>query len=356
MDAHRPLPPGVDLEALFAETETREVQRDLTIHFRNLYWQIGERERPCTYRLRVWSSWNCGPTGTRIRASWRRDFKSDVRPAAPLRSLSSLRGGSRQTGTFSMPTTGTSSVPIDTVNGHRKCQGSGHRKCQGPSTVPRRERRLSKGLEDYRVWSLLGRGSSERAGDHRMTAASQPRDSLDTHRPLCSVLTCRRRRAPRQPAPAPLPRLRVDPLRCSQARVGFSMRRVNGCHGLQASLRHSLQRVHIEPRLRRKPNDLVRVVSTIGTPSLRTGATDTGALELRENRSSPFLRSFQTRRARPRTGGSRPSLTNKASAYGTMPWADTFAAGRSRCSDCRVLRWRTWGTVWDAPPQLAPDR
>ena len=44
VDAHRPLPPGVDLEALFAETETREVQRDFTIRFRNVYWQIGERE------------------------------------------------------------------------------------------------------------------------------------------------------------------------------------------------------------------------------------------------------------------------------------------------------------------------
>ena len=44
MDAHRPLPPGVDLEGLFAETETREVQRDFTIRFRNVYWQIPERE------------------------------------------------------------------------------------------------------------------------------------------------------------------------------------------------------------------------------------------------------------------------------------------------------------------------
>ena len=44
MDAHRPLPPGVDLGALFAETETREVQRDFTIRFRNVYWQIPERE------------------------------------------------------------------------------------------------------------------------------------------------------------------------------------------------------------------------------------------------------------------------------------------------------------------------
>ena len=44
MDAHRPLPPGVDLEALFAEAETREVQRDFTIRFRNVYWQIPERE------------------------------------------------------------------------------------------------------------------------------------------------------------------------------------------------------------------------------------------------------------------------------------------------------------------------
>ena len=43
-DAHRPLPSGIDLEALFAETETRAVARDFTIRFRNRYWQIPERE------------------------------------------------------------------------------------------------------------------------------------------------------------------------------------------------------------------------------------------------------------------------------------------------------------------------
>ena len=43
-DAHRPLAPGVDLDALFAETETREVARDFTVRFRNVYWQIPERE------------------------------------------------------------------------------------------------------------------------------------------------------------------------------------------------------------------------------------------------------------------------------------------------------------------------
>ena len=43
-DAHRPLPPGIDLEALFAETETRKVARDFTIRFRNRYWQIPELE------------------------------------------------------------------------------------------------------------------------------------------------------------------------------------------------------------------------------------------------------------------------------------------------------------------------
>ena len=44
LDAHRPLPPGIDLEALFAETETRKVARDFTIRFKNRYWQIPERE------------------------------------------------------------------------------------------------------------------------------------------------------------------------------------------------------------------------------------------------------------------------------------------------------------------------
>lgn len=44
LDAHRPLPPGIDLEALFADTETRKVARDFTIRFKNRYWQIPERE------------------------------------------------------------------------------------------------------------------------------------------------------------------------------------------------------------------------------------------------------------------------------------------------------------------------
>ena len=43
-DAHRPLPPGADLDALFAETETRVMARDFTIRFRNRRWQIPERE------------------------------------------------------------------------------------------------------------------------------------------------------------------------------------------------------------------------------------------------------------------------------------------------------------------------
>ena len=43
-DAHRPLPDGVDLEALFAETERRVVARDFTIRFRNRHLQIPESE------------------------------------------------------------------------------------------------------------------------------------------------------------------------------------------------------------------------------------------------------------------------------------------------------------------------
>ena len=43
-DAHRPLPSDADLEALFAETETRVVARDFTIRFRNRRWQIPESE------------------------------------------------------------------------------------------------------------------------------------------------------------------------------------------------------------------------------------------------------------------------------------------------------------------------
>ncbi len=43
-DAHRPLPPEVDLEALFAETATRTVARDYTVRWKNEFWQIPEAE------------------------------------------------------------------------------------------------------------------------------------------------------------------------------------------------------------------------------------------------------------------------------------------------------------------------
>ncbi len=43
-DAHRPLPAGADLEALFAETERRVVARDLPVRFRNHHWQIPESD------------------------------------------------------------------------------------------------------------------------------------------------------------------------------------------------------------------------------------------------------------------------------------------------------------------------
>jgi hypothetical protein len=39
-DAHRPLPIGVDLNILFAETETRVLREDFTFHYRNVVWQI----------------------------------------------------------------------------------------------------------------------------------------------------------------------------------------------------------------------------------------------------------------------------------------------------------------------------
>ena len=50
-DAHRPLPPGTDLEALFAETETRIVGRDWTVRWKNGFWQVPEAEaRACGVR------------------------------------------------------------------------------------------------------------------------------------------------------------------------------------------------------------------------------------------------------------------------------------------------------------------
>lgn len=43
-DAHRPLPEGVDLERLFAATETRVIGRDFTVRYHNVRYQIPESE------------------------------------------------------------------------------------------------------------------------------------------------------------------------------------------------------------------------------------------------------------------------------------------------------------------------
>lgn len=39
-DAHRPLPSRVDLNALFAERETRVLREDFTFRYRNEHWQV----------------------------------------------------------------------------------------------------------------------------------------------------------------------------------------------------------------------------------------------------------------------------------------------------------------------------
>ena len=44
LDAHRPLPQDIDLEALFAETDTRVVARDFTVRFENRFWQVTARD------------------------------------------------------------------------------------------------------------------------------------------------------------------------------------------------------------------------------------------------------------------------------------------------------------------------
>ena len=44
LDAHRPLPPDADLEALFADTAARVVGRDFTVRWKNAFWQIGQEE------------------------------------------------------------------------------------------------------------------------------------------------------------------------------------------------------------------------------------------------------------------------------------------------------------------------
>ncbi len=40
IDAHRELPHGIDLNALFAETQTRVLREDFTFRYRNQFWQI----------------------------------------------------------------------------------------------------------------------------------------------------------------------------------------------------------------------------------------------------------------------------------------------------------------------------
>ena len=42
-EVHGPLPPGVDVEALFTDTETRRVARDFTTRFPNQYWKVRRR-------------------------------------------------------------------------------------------------------------------------------------------------------------------------------------------------------------------------------------------------------------------------------------------------------------------------
>ena len=44
LDAHRPVPPDIDLEALFAETDTWVVARDFTVCFENRFWQVTARD------------------------------------------------------------------------------------------------------------------------------------------------------------------------------------------------------------------------------------------------------------------------------------------------------------------------
>jgi hypothetical protein len=43
-DAHRPLPPGVDLNILFAETQVRMLREDFTFQHRNQVWQVEARD------------------------------------------------------------------------------------------------------------------------------------------------------------------------------------------------------------------------------------------------------------------------------------------------------------------------
>jgi len=46
IDAHRPLPPEANLNALFAETVTRSLREDFTFRNKGVFWQIGKADAP----------------------------------------------------------------------------------------------------------------------------------------------------------------------------------------------------------------------------------------------------------------------------------------------------------------------
>ena len=48
LDAHRPLPPDTDLEALFAETNLRTVAHNFTVRFKNRFWQVTAPDAGCS--------------------------------------------------------------------------------------------------------------------------------------------------------------------------------------------------------------------------------------------------------------------------------------------------------------------
>jgi hypothetical protein len=85
VDAHRPLPADLDLDVIFAETDTRVLRNDFTFRFRNQDWQINAREAanlrpkdPITIE-----HWLDGSTHFRCKAGYLSPVRLLHRPPAP---------------------------------------------------------------------------------------------------------------------------------------------------------------------------------------------------------------------------------------------------------------------------------
>lgn len=84
-DAHRELPRGLDLNVLFAETQTRVLREDFTFRYRNQFWQISAQEaRDLRPKQRITIAHRLdGSTHYRVRNQYLNPSLFIAPPAAP---------------------------------------------------------------------------------------------------------------------------------------------------------------------------------------------------------------------------------------------------------------------------------